>query len=227
MSRSSKDAGRRGHMKARPSQETRSPQQLKQNSSSPPSHHRSTGSLHVPLSPWLQPTDSEKITHASVGSVSNHRLTAKSQGNLAQQGSPLSFHTQRTPSFSALKEHKSHSLDEESSTRQSQRRVSEPSQRVAQRASSLPRNRLPSDPGLKVTDVDWQGETSEARFCLSPYATKAVKEYFSSHPQSNPQSSKQVALALVESRREWRKRCSDATAEPDFDQLLFAEESIV
>lgn len=96
------------------------------------------------------------------------------------------------------------------------------------------RARLPSDPGLKVSEVDSQEGTSaaaaatpETRFCLSPFATKAVKDYFSSHPRSNPQSSQQVALALVESRREWLKRCSDPTKEPDFDQLLFAEESYV
>lgn len=95
------------------------------------------------------------------------------------------------------------------------------------RASTLMRARLPSDPGLKVTEVDSQGGPREARFCLSPYATKAVQDYFCAHPNSNPQSSQQVALALVESRREWLKRCSDSTAEPDFDQLLFSEESYV
>ena len=96
-----------------------------------------------------------------------------------------------------------------------------------EQASTLGRARLPSDPGLKVSEVDPQGETSEARFCVSPCATKVVKDYFSSHRRSNPQSSQQVALALVESRREWLKRCNDSKAEPDFEQLLFAEESYV
>ncbi|XP_034534065.1 rho GTPase-activating protein 20-like isoform X2 [Notolabrus celidotus] len=227
--RTSKDTGRRGHVKGGPSQATLNPRQLKQNSSSPPSHHRSTGSLHFPLSPWLQSTDSKKTVQqlANVASVTNLGHTAKSLGNISKQGSPYLFLKTSTPSLSILKENKSHSLDEESSARHQQRRVSEPGQQIVQRAASLPRKRLPSDPGLRVTDVDWKGETSEARFCLTPCATKAVKEYFSSHRRSNPQSSKQVALALVESRREWLKRCSDATAEPDFDQLLFAEESFV
>lgn len=96
-----------------------------------------------------------------------------------------------------------------------------------ERAATLTRARLPSDPGLKVSEVDSRGGATEARFCLSPYATKAVRDYFCSHPYSNPQSSQQVALALVESRREWLKRCSDSTAEPDLDQLLFSEESYV
>lgn len=91
------------------------------------------------------------------------------------------------------------------------------------RSSGVPRARLPSDPGLKVTEVD----SPEARFCLSPSATKAVRDYFGSHPHSSPHSSQQVALALVESRREWLKRCNDPRAEADFEQLLFAEESYV
>ncbi|XP_020489783.3 rho GTPase-activating protein 20-like [Labrus bergylta] len=183
--------GRRGHVGGGP----HDVYQLKQNSSSPPSHHRSTGSLHFP-------TDSQVTDGQARGKKSK-------------------------PPLSILKENKSHSVDEEPKARIQQRRGSEPGSRVAERASSLTRARLPSDPGLKVTDVDWQGETSEARFCLTPYATKAVKEYFSSHRHSHPKSSQQVALALVESRREWLKRCSDATAEPDFEQLLFAEESFV
>lgn len=95
------------------------------------------------------------------------------------------------------------------------------------KASTLTRARLPSDPGVKVTEVDSQGGTTETRFCLSPCATKAVRDYFCSHPYSDPHSSQQVALALVENHRKWLKRCNDPTAEPDFEQLLFAEESYV
>ncbi|CAJ1087036.1 rho GTPase-activating protein 20-like isoform X1 [Xyrichtys novacula] len=216
--RALKDArGRgRGHVKGQSAQ-------LKQNSFSPPSHHRSTGSLHFPLSPWLHSTDSRKdVQQVGDSDVSDGGVT--DQGIVWKPGSPYLSHKKSRSSLSVPKEHKSHSVEEECDTRH-QRRVSEPGRQVMDRA--FQRERLPSDPGLKVTDVDWQGETSEARFCLTPYATRAVKEYFSSHQGSNPQSSQQVALALVESRREWVKRCSDATAEPDFDQLLFAEESYV
>lgn len=105
-----------------------------------------------------------------------------------------------------------------------QRRGSEPGRQIVDRGPTHIRARLPSDPGLKVSEVDSQGEE---RFSLSPCAAKAVRDYFSSHRCSNSQSSQQVALALVKSHREWLKRCSDPTAEPDLDRLLFAEESYV
>lgn len=113
-----------------------------------------------------------------------------------------------------------------------QRRVSEPGRQVVEQASTFTRARLPSDPGLKVTQVDSLGLRSEAasaetRFCLSPCATSTVRDYFCSHPYSNPHSGQQVALALVESRREWQKRCSGSGGEPDLDHLLFSEESFV
>lgn len=113
-----------------------------------------------------------------------------------------------------------------------QRRVSEPGRQVVERASTFTRSRLPSDPGLKVTQVDSQGPQSsaaaaESRFCLSPCATSAVRDYFCSHPYSNPRSGQQVALALVESRREWQKRCVGPGGEADLDRLLLSEESFV
>uniref|UniRef100_A0A665U2R0 Rho-GAP domain-containing protein n=2 Tax=Echeneis naucrates TaxID=173247 RepID=A0A665U2R0_ECHNA len=196
--RGPKDTGGRGPAKGRPGHEP-----FKQNLSSPPSHHHSTGSLHFPKSP----------------------LTTRIDLNMQQ--SPSLFYKQSGPSLSLFKGYKSHSVEEEVKARLYQRRGSEPGQRVVAQTCTLNRARLPSDPGLKVSEVDSKGETSEARFCLSPYATKAVRDYFSSHPRSNPQSSQQVALALVESRMEWLKRCSDPTSEPDFEQLLFAEESYV
>lgn len=178
----------------------------------PPSHHRSTGSLHVPKSP---------LTVGQLGTAGD--ITSE-----AKQPSPSLFYKQSGPSLSLFKRHKSHSVEEEGRARLYQRRGSEPGRQVVEQTSGLNRARLPSDPGLKVSDVDPQGETAaEARFCLSPYATKAVRDYFSSHPRGSPKSSQQVALAVVESRREWLKRCSNPTSEPDFDQLLFAEESYV
>ncbi|XP_073318847.1 rho GTPase-activating protein 20-like [Pagrus major] len=217
--RTSKDGGG-GGVKGKPAQESHKSTHLKQNSSSPPSHHRSTGSLHFPKSPWSHSSD----THANKGGGTNHSHAAESE---LKQPSPSLFYKQSGPSLSLFKQNKSHSVEEQHHPRLYQRRGSEPGRQVVERASTLARARLPSDPGLKVTEVDAQGGTTEARFCLSPYATKAVKDYFSSHPCSNPQSSQQVALALVESRREWVKRCSDPSAEADFDQLLFAEESYV
>ncbi|XP_051283311.1 rho GTPase-activating protein 20-like isoform X2 [Dicentrarchus labrax] len=197
--RTSKDAEGRG----RPGQEAHKPRHLKQDSSSPPSHHRSTGSLHS----WFHSSDSPS--------------------SAVKQQSPSLFYKHSGASLSLFKQSKSNSVEDECKPRLFQRRGSEPERQVVERAATFTRARLPSDPGLKVSEVDSQGGTPEGRFCLSPYATKAVRDYFSSHPRSHPQSSQQVALALVESRREWLRRCSDPTAEPDFDQLLFAEESYV
>lgn len=131
------------------------------------------------------------------------------------------FMKESSSPFTLLKQSKP--AEEQHSSRLYQRRGSEPGRQVIDRSSGVTRARLPSDPGLKVTKVDSQGEKPEARFCLSPSATKAVRDYFG----SNPHSSQQVALALVESRREWLKRCNDPRAEADFEQLLFAEESYV
>ncbi|CAN9498153.1 unnamed protein product [Ophioblennius macclurei] len=210
-------AGGGSYVRGRPGQE-------QQDLFSPPSHHRSTGSLLFNKASCFQSLEfSRTVTHPSEDSV--HRCEG-------QPVSPL-FYKPSGPSLSLFKRHKSHSMEEEGEeckTRLCHRRGSEPGRQLVDRASSASRARLPSDPGLKVSEVgvNSQGEPSEAaRFCLSPYATKAVRDYFSSHPRSSPQSSQQVALALVESRREWLKRCSDPTSEPDLDQLLFAEESYV
>lgn len=84
--------------------------------------------------------------------------------------------------------------------------------------------------GLRISDVETSSEYTEPRFCLSPAATKAVRDYFSLHTHEDPHSSikksQEVALAIVQGKREWGRRCSDPRLE-DFDQLLFAEESYV
>lgn len=201
--RLSKDAG--CHSKGKP----------KQDSTSPPSHHRSTGSLQFPKSTWFQSSDPPTA----------QRRAGHSEGTELKQSSPAMFYKPSGPSLSLFKR-QPHSVEEQLNAKLLQRRQSEPGQQVVERAG-FTRARLPSDPGLKVSEVDSQGETSVARFCLSPCATKAVRDYFSSHPHSNPHSSQQVALALVENHREWLKRCSNPAAEPDFEQLLFAEESYV
>lgn len=229
--RPAKDAGGGGHGKGKSGQESHKSGQLKQDSSSPPSHHRSTGNLHFPKSPWFHSSDSplsarqlSGIHPNTGGGVTSQRSAAQSEENEPKQSLPSVFYKQSGPSLSLFKRHKSHSVEEQCHAKLNQRRGSEPGRQVVRQAA---RARLPSDPGLKVSGVDSQGGTSEARFYLSPCSTKAVRDYFSSHPCSNPQSSQQVALALVESHREWLKRCSDPSAEPDFDQLLFAEESYV
>lgn len=213
----------------------------KPGSSSPPSHHRSTGSLQYPSSPFFRSTGSQfslkqlSDIHtkacqegAQAGSdITNQKDAAENDVNKHKHPSQPEhvFYKKTGPTLSLFKRHKSLSTEEERQARISQRRGSEPGRLVMDRASTLFRARLPSDPGLKVSKVDSQGD--ESRFCFSPYASKSVKNYFSSHPRSHPQSSQQVALSLVESHREWLRKCINPTEEADFEQLLFAEESYV
>lgn len=202
---------------------------LKQDSSSPPSHYHSTGNLQFPKSAWFHSPEAPITLRQKNPRSDTSAQKCAVQSDVTEQKQPLPsvFYKHGGPSLSLFKRPKSQSTEQDHNARLYQRRGSEPGRQIVDRAATFTRARLPSDPGLKVSGVDSQGGTSEARYCLSPCATKAVRDYFSSHPQSSPQSSHQVALALVESRREWVKRCSDPTAEPDFDQLLFAEESYV
>lgn len=194
-------------------------QHLKRDLFTPPPHHRSTGSLSFSKPSWFHSSES------LLSSENHSKRVTGSEDKRPNQPSPPLFIKESSSSFTLLKQSKP--AEEQSSSGLYQRRGSEPWRQVIDRSSGVARARLPSDPGLKGPEVDSQGEKPEARFCLSPCATKAVQDYFCSHPYSNPHSGQQVALALVESRREWLKRCTDPTAEPDFEQLLFAEESYV
>ncbi|KAM4609310.1 rho GTPase-activating protein 20 [Polymixia lowei] len=148
-----------------------------------------------------------------------------------------------------LQRRKSHSLTpaaEEDRARKTltlPRRASEPSRVTSNPASSLTLDRprgskavkgQPKEGGLRVSDVEPNHASlpsSEPRFCLSPSATRAVRDYFSSQGQVDADTclrrSQEVALAIVQGKREWQsRRCSDPRVE-DFDQLFFAEESYV
>lgn len=206
--RTSEDAG-----------EGRSPksQHLKEAPASPPPNHCSTASLHLQNPPCFNSPDSRGDTN---------RSTAGSDVKALKKRSPSLFYKQSRLTLSLFKPNKPE--EEQRNARLYQRRGSEPGRQLLERASTFTRARLRSDPGLKVTRVDSQQELkTETHFCLSPGATKAVRDYFGSHPYSNPQSSQQVAHALVESRREWLKRCNNPSADADLDQLLFSEESFV
>ncbi|XP_029696365.1 uncharacterized protein isoform X2 [Takifugu rubripes] len=204
-----------------PGKDGHSDQHLKRGPFSPPPHHRSTGSLSFSKPSWFHSSES------LLPSENPSKHSTGSEEKKPNRPSPPLFMKESSSPFTLLKQSKP--AEEQRSSRLYQRRGSEPGRQVIDRSSGVTRARLPSDPGLKVTEVDIgsQGEKPKARFCLSPCATKAVRDYFSSHPDSNPHSSQQVALALVESRREWLKRCNDPTADADFEQLLFAEESYV
>lgn len=197
--RGSKDAGDKGNIQ--------NPQQ--DSPSSPSLLHRTAGGLRFPK-PARPPESSLTIQMGNMLSNPGGNV------NVKRSEAPF-FYKPGRPALSLFRQPKTPTA-EDCSSRLTRRRGSEPEQRIADQASALSRTRLPSDPGLKPSHAD-----QHARFCLSPCATKAVRDYFSSHPLSNPQSSQEVALA----QQEWLKRCSDATAEPDLEQLLFAEESYV
>ncbi|XP_027866098.1 rho GTPase-activating protein 20-like isoform X1 [Xiphophorus couchianus] len=201
--RGSKDAGDKGNIQ--------NPQQ--DSPSSPSLLHRTAGGLRFPK-PARPPESSLTIQMGNMLSNPGGNV------NVKRSEAPF-FYKPGRPALSLFRQPKTPTA-EDCSSRLTRRRGSEPEQRIADQASALSRTRLPSDPGLKPSHAD-----QHARFCLSPCATKAVRDYFSSHPLSNPQSSQEVALALAEGQQEWLKRCSDATAEPDLEQLLFAEESYV
>ncbi|XP_069569465.1 rho GTPase-activating protein 20 [Brachyistius frenatus] len=87
----------------------------------------------------------------------------------------------------------------------------------------------PQDGGLRVSDVE--PNHAKPNFCLSPSASQAVRDYFSSQGQEDTDAclrrSQEVALAIVQGQKDWQnRRCSDPQLE-DFEQLFFAEESYV
>ncbi|XP_047457166.1 rho GTPase-activating protein 20-like isoform X2 [Mugil cephalus] len=135
-----------------------------------------------------------------------------------------------------LKRQKSHSLtpavDGHKESRTLPRRASVPAKVTMSLTPSasltLDRPRTPKaqDGRLRVSDVE-----PKTNFCLSPSATRAVRDYFSSQGQDDADAclrrSQEVALAIVQGKKEWRnRRCSDPRLE-DFEQLFFAEESYV
>ncbi|XP_043966088.1 rho GTPase-activating protein 20-like isoform X1 [Gambusia affinis] len=201
--RGSKDAGDKGNIQ--------NPQQ--DSPSSPSLLHRTAGGLRFPK-PARPPESSLTVQMGNMLSNPGGNV------NVKRSEAPF-FYKPGRPALSLFRQPKTPTV-EDCSSRLTRRRGSEPEQQIADQASALTRTRLPSDPGLKPSHAD-----QHPRFCLSPCTTKAVRDYFSSHPLSNPQSSQEVALGLAESQQEWLKRRSDATAEPDLEQLLFAEESYV
>ncbi|KAG7467253.1 hypothetical protein MATL_G00151450 [Megalops atlanticus] len=97
-----------------------------------------------------------------------------------------------------------------------------------------PAGRTQQDSCRKGPDAEpLHGSTNqnpEPRFCLSPSATQTVKDYFSlthTDPDTCLRRSQEVAIAIVQGKRDWQsRRCSDPRID-DFDQMFFAEESYV
>uniref|UniRef100_A0A1A7YGE1 Rho GTPase-activating protein 20 n=1 Tax=Iconisemion striatum TaxID=60296 RepID=A0A1A7YGE1_9TELE len=111
------------------------------------------------------------------------------------------------------------------------RRASEPAKVGAnsELPVSLPLLSQVQDHKLRASEVE--SNHSKPHICLSPSATRVVRDYFSSQGQADADSSlrrsQEVALAIVQGKKEWQsRRCSDPHLE-DFEQLFFAEESYV
>lgn len=110
------------------------------------------------------------------------------------------------------------------------RRASEPPAVNFNLTSSLTHSRPRASKGeLRGSEV--QSDHGETRFRLSPSATRAVRDYFSTQGREDADGclrrSQEVALAIVQGKREWQsRRCSDPRVD-EFEKLFFAEESYV
>ncbi|XP_071337538.1 rho GTPase-activating protein 20 isoform X2 [Trachinotus anak] len=181
-------------------------------------------------------------SHNNPKPATGSEVTQRLAGNECVQPPQGVFYGQSATTL-VLQRQKSHSLTpavEEHRGRRTlplPRRASEPTKVTANfnPPSSLTLNRLriskgqTQGGGLRVSDVE--PNHTEPRFCLSPSATRAVRDYFSSQDQEDADSclrrSQEVALAIVQGKREWQsRRCSDPRVD-DFEQLFFAEESYV
>ncbi|XP_056145433.1 rho GTPase-activating protein 20 [Lampris incognitus] len=142
-----------------------------------------------------------------------------------------------TPAMEGDRGRKTHTLPRRASEPAKVTETSNPitSQTLDRRRSSKSGKSQLQENGLRVSDVEPLNTSSlaEPRFCLSPSATRAVRDYFSSQAQAQADAdaclrrSQEVALAIVQGKREWQsRRCSDPRVD-DFDQLFFAEESYV
>ncbi|XP_017285675.1 rho GTPase-activating protein 20 [Kryptolebias marmoratus] len=85
--------------------------------------------------------------------------------------------------------------------------------------------------GDRLRGSEGESKNSKQHLCLSPTASRVVRDYFSTQGQVDPEAclrrSQEVALAIVQGKKEWQsRRCSDPRLE-DFEQLFFAEESYV
>ncbi|KAM8857581.1 rho GTPase-activating protein 20 isoform 2-T2 [Synchiropus picturatus] len=95
---------------------------------------------------------------------------------------------------------------------------------TCKRQTQNPRRSSDLDPDLTHT-------SSAPTFSLSPSSTRTVTDYFSSQGNMDTsmclQRSQEVALAIVQGKREWQSwQCSEPRVD-EFDKLFFAEESYV
>ncbi|XP_072253564.1 rho GTPase-activating protein 20 [Leuresthes tenuis] len=226
-------------------------QNCQQRSSSPPSYQQALLQLQRNHSPFYRGTEKPltvkdlrqlhdlTCTHRPPNPASPNNPKLLVGGNYVQPPKGV-FYGQSATTL-VIQRPKSHSLtpamDNHKGRKTLPRRASEPAKVSANSdhpvSLTLDRPRASKaqlqDRRLRVTDVE--PNHSKMNLCLSPSATRAVRDYFSSQGQTDADASvrrsQEVARAIVQSKKEWQsRRCSDPRLE-DFEQLFFAEESYV
>ncbi|KAM9851024.1 rho GTPase-activating protein 20-like [Aulostomus maculatus] len=228
-------------------------------SSSPPSYQQALQQLQRNHTPFYRGTEKpltvrelrllhdQTCTYRPLKNLKSHSGAEVTQRLECMQPPQGVFYGQSSTTL-VLKRQKSHSLtpvvEGHRESRTLPRRASEPAKIESAILTlkpsisvTLDRPRAckgqPQDGGLRVSDVEpnQSPSSTDPRFCLSPSATQAVRDYFSSQSQEDASAclrrSQEVALAIVQGKREWQSRqCSNPRVD-DFDQLFFAEESYV
>ncbi|XP_023145687.2 rho GTPase-activating protein 20 [Amphiprion ocellaris] len=225
-------------------------QNCQRRSSSPPSYQQALLQLQRNRSPFYRGTE-KPLTVRELRQLHDQTCTYRSSPNNPK---PQTDATQRltggecvqppqgvfygqSATTLVIQRQKSHSLtpamEGHKGRRTLPRRASEPAKVTANPPTSLtlgrPRVSKAQDDGLRVSDVE--PNHGKPHYCLSPSATRTVRDYFSSQGQEDADAclrrSQEVALAIVQGKKEWQsRRCSDPRLE-DFEQLFFAEESYV
>ncbi|XP_024142832.1 rho GTPase-activating protein 20 [Oryzias melastigma] len=225
-----------------------------QRSGSPPSYHQALLQLQRTRSPFYRGSE-KSLTVKELRQLhdppSTHRAAKpgkplKSEGaqKLAGTGKrvqpPKGIFFGQNPTTLILQRPKSHSLtpptDVHKVRKTLPRRASEPTKVWADshRSTSLTLDRPPTlkakSPDARLSLSDPEPGCSTSHFCLSSSSTRAVRDYFSSQGQADPEAclrrSQEVVVAIVQGKEWQSKRCSDPPME-DFEQLFFAEESYV
>ncbi|CAL8289329.1 unnamed protein product [Lota lota] len=207
----------------RPGLETDGPGEWGAATPTAPAHHRSTGSLHFPRTPGGGPAPSagSDITASSPpqhlvfyrqpgATLSLFRHRGSSQAVAAETDTPPAEGQPRRSSEPEPPQTPAHHPPPHQG-------VETPATATGPRQGPERLNReAPHAAGLKVSKADWEG------------APREDQTHFHSSEYCEPQGAQQGASALVRGRGQWRRRRhSSATAERDFNQLRFSEESYV
>ncbi|KAM9343137.1 rho GTPase-activating protein 20 [Pholidichthys leucotaenia] len=223
-------------------------QNCQHRSSSPPSYQQALIQLQRHRSPFYRGTEKPLTVkdlrqlhdQTSSNSQKTHTGTSVTAGESGCVQPPQGVFFGQNATTLVLQRQKSHSLtpamDGHKVRKTLPRRASEPTKVTVNPSASLTLDRprayktRPQDGGgLRVSDAEHHHPKPHCS--LSPSATRAVRDYFSSQGQEDVDAcmrrSQEVALAIVRGKKEWQsRRCSDPCLE-DFEQLFFAEESYV